>query len=72
MSFGSIIRNSEMESFVMSNYASINRNDIYGGSYDSGMKNESFSKISEKSLNANIVNIGYYAYNWNFHQWLAR
>ena len=67
MSFGSIIRNSEMESFVMSNYASINRNDIYGGSYDSGMKNESFSKISEKSLNANIVNIGYYVDNWNFH-----
>ena len=68
MSFGSIIRNSEVESFVMSDYASINRNYIYGGSYDSGMKNESFRKISEKSLNANIVNIGYHVGNWNFHQ----
>ena len=57
----------------MMNYSSgTYRNDIYGWSYDSGMKNESFPKISEKSLNANIVNIGYYAYNWNFHQWLAR
>jgi len=72
MSFGSIIRNSEMEFIMMSDYAGINRNDIYGGSYDSSMKNESFSKISEKSLNANIVNFGYYVDNWNFHQWLAR
>ena len=72
MSFGSTICNSEVESFGMSDYTSINRNDIYGGSYDSSMKNESFSKISEKSLNANIVNFGYYVDNWNFHQWLAR
>ena len=72
MSFGSIIRNSEVESFVMSNYAGINRDYIYGMSYDSSMKNESFPKISEKSLNANIVNFGYYVGNLNFHQWLAR
>ena len=72
LSFGSIIRNSKVESFVMSNYAGINRNDIYGGSYDSGMKNESFPKISEKSLNANIMNFGYYVGNLNFYQWLAR
>jgi hypothetical protein len=72
MSFGSIIRNSEVESFVMSNYAGINRDNIYGGSYDSGMKNESFPKISEKILNANIVNFGYYVGNLNFYKWLAR
>ena len=72
LSFGWFDSDSKMESFVMSDYASINRNDIYGGSYDSSMKNESFPKISEKSLNANIMNFGDYASEWILYKWLAR
>ena len=67
MSFGSSIRNSKVESFVMSDYAGINWNDIYGGSYDSGMKNESFPKISEKSLTSSTLNISNYVGKWIFH-----
>jgi hypothetical protein len=36
------------------------------------MKNESFPKISEKSLNANIMNFGDYASEWILYKWLAR
>jgi hypothetical protein len=47
--------------FAWMNYSSsTNRDNIYGRSNDSGMKDENLSKISEKSLTSNIVNFGYY------------
>ena len=49
----------------MMNYSSgTYRNDIYGWSNDSGMKNESFPKISEKSLTSIDLNFGDNAYKW--------
>jgi hypothetical protein len=45
LSFGWFDSDSKMESFVMSDYASFNRNNIYGWSDGSSMKIESLSKI---------------------------
>jgi hypothetical protein len=59
--------------FTWMNYSSsIDRNNIYGWCYDSSMKYESISKISEKSLISITWNFGNYAGKWIIYQWLAR
>jgi hypothetical protein len=51
--------------FTWMNYSSsIDRNNIYGWCYDSSMKYESISKISEKSLISITWNFGNYAGKW--------
>ncbi len=60
MSFGCIICNSKMEFIMMNNSAGSYRDNIYGRSDDSSVKNESFSKISEKSMTTDIMNFSNY------------
>ena len=57
-----------MEFIVMNYSAGADRNDIYGRCDDSGMKNESFSKISEKTCIGIIMNLGNYVGNVNIYQ----